>query len=114
MLRWALHGRFEDAALGAFGNNAYQVLIAVALVVGGAMAYRRLVEMGADRVRARGIALFCVLTSYPLGILSSQAVKMFYLPREQWSFARWVAETTSRGTHTYHAALLLPLGLPVG
>lgn len=109
MLRHFLQESFDAEALGSVGNGIYYALIVVALVVGSAMIYVRLAELGIGTRQARNVALFCLITSYPLGIVASRAVNVFYTPRETWGVAAWWAQFLNGGTHTYHAALALPL-----
>ncbi len=96
-------------SLAPYRNDSYWGLIFLALAVCGLLIYRRLTDLGGDRKRMGKLALFLVLTAGPLGDLSSRAVNMFYEPSEEWSLQLWLEGFVTKGTHTYHAAMVLPI-----
>lgn len=99
----------EYPFLGFLGEIVYYLLVCAAILLVFRAFYQRLTASGHDKKRLRFFLVVFTAVGFPAGFLGSRAAGLFQQPVGDWSIALFLDSLGSRGTHTFHASIILPI-----
>ncbi|WDP90812.1 MAG: prolipoprotein diacylglyceryl transferase [Desulfobacter sp.] len=90
-------------------NNVYWSIIVIAIFTGCCLIYKKLIGLVQDKKRVRIFMVVFFGLALPLGVVSSKAANMFYLPVHYWSVDRFIEEFFNGGQQTFHTSIMIPV-----
>jgi len=87
----------------------YYSIILISLSVSAFLFHNRLLSLGYDKKKTRRFILMSLILSYPVGLVSSRMVSMFYFPSKFWNIDFFFNQLLYGKHVTFHAAIVLPI-----